>query len=303
MSFDLRHLEGFVAVAEELHFGRAAARLHIAQPALSQQIQRLESTLGVDLLIRERRRTRLSEAGQAFLVEARRTLAQAEIARTVARRAGRGELGRLRGGYVPTTSSKPFLAVLAGFRRSHPQVQVELRELPLGSLAAPLHDDVVDVTFVARLGEITCLGPDIAVHELSAEHFVAAVPAGHPLAGDPEIELAQLAQEDFVMLAPELCTEWHETMISTCGLAGFAPRVTHHAREISTQLMFVAAGLGVTLVPASAQALRGQDVTFVPLAGPSPRITSTVLWRAGNDIPVLRRFLDALKAYQPAIDP
>jgi DNA-binding transcriptional LysR family regulator len=294
MNFDLRHLEGFVAIAEELHFGRAAARLHLAQPALSQQIQRLEMSLGVDLLIRERRRTRLSDAGQAFLVEAKRTLAHAEMARTVARRAGRGELGRLRVGYVPTTSSTPFLAMLAGFQRRYPDVQVELRELPLGSLAGPLRDDVVDVAFIARLGSLACLGDDTAIHELSAEHFVAALSTDHPLAAHPAIDVAQLADEDFVFLAPEVCSEWYEAVTNVCRFAGFTPRVTHHAREVSTQLIIVAARLGVTLVPASTQALRGEGVTFVPLADLSPQITSVVLWRAGDGSPVLHRFIEGL---------
>ncbi|MFC4012659.1 LysR substrate-binding domain-containing protein [Nonomuraea purpurea] len=295
MSFDLRHLEGFVAVAEELHFGRAAARLHLAQPALSQQILRLESSLGVELLIRERRRTRLSDAGQAFLVEARRTLAQAEQARSVARRAGRGELGRLRVGYVPTASSAPFLTALATFQRDHPDVQVELRELPLGSPAGPLRDHQVDIAFIARLGPLDgCLEDGTMLREMSAERFVAAVSAHHPLAGRPAVELAELAGEHFVLLAPEICREWDETVHGICASGGFTPRVSHYVRELSTQLIIVAAGLAVALVPASAQALRGQGVAFVPLDGPTPPITSAVMWRVGDGAPVLRRFVESL---------
>ncbi|MGP4103806.1 LysR substrate-binding domain-containing protein [Nonomuraea sp. KM90] len=295
MSFDLRHLEGFVAVAEELHFGRAAARLHLAQPALSQQVLRLEASLGVELLIRERRRTRLSDAGQAFLVEARRTLAQAEQARAVARRAGRGEVGRLRVGYVPTTSSAPFLAALVTFQRNHPDVQVELRELPLGSLAAPLRDRTVDVAFIARLGPLDdCLEDGTVLSELSAEPFVAAVSARHPVAGRSAVGLAELAEEEFVLLSPEICREWDETVHGICASGGFTPRVSHYVREISTQLIIVAAGLAVALVPASAQALRGEGVAFIPLNGPTPPITSAVVWRAEDGSPVLRRFVGGL---------
>src|SRR5687768_9618472 len=124
MKFELRHLEAFVAVAEELHFGRAASRLHVAQPALSQQILRLESALGVGLLVREKRRTALSDAGRLFLLEARRTLDQARAAESVAERARHGELGRLRVGYHPTASSQPFLAALAAFERVSPEVEL-----------------------------------------------------------------------------------------------------------------------------------------------------------------------------------
>jgi DNA-binding transcriptional LysR family regulator len=299
MSFDLRHLEGFVAVAEELHFGRAAARLHIAQPALSQQIQKLEASLGVDLLVREHRRTRLSDAGEAFLVEARRTLTHADLARAVARRAGRGELGRLRVGYVPTASSRLFLGVLAGFRRRCPEVELDVRELTLGLLASPLQDNVVDVAFIARLGEITCLGPDTAYRKLSAEHFVAAVPASHPMASRSAIELSELAEEDFVLLAPDVCEEWHNAILSVCGRAGFTPRVSHHTREVSTQLLSVAAELGVALVPASAHVLRGDDVAFIPLTGAGPQITSAILWRASDNSPVLHRFIRDIEKVRP----
>ncbi|MFI6485119.1 LysR substrate-binding domain-containing protein [Nonomuraea sp. NPDC050663] len=305
MTFDLRHLEGFVAVAEELHFGRAATRLHLAQPALSQQILRLEASLGVELFVRERRRTRLSDAGKAFLVEARRTLAQAKQARAVAVRAGRGELGSLRVGYVPTTSSAPFLAALAAFQRTHPDVEVELRELPLGSLADPLRDDVVDVAFIARLGpldECLDLNESAVVCELSAEPFVAAVSTDHPLAARPVIEVAELAKEDFVLLAPEICQEWDNAVQAICTTGGFSPRVSHHVRELSTQLIIVAAGLAVALVPLSARAMRGQGVAFVPLSGASPPITSAVLWPATNESPVLRQFVESL-GVRPASPP
>jgi DNA-binding transcriptional LysR family regulator len=308
MSFDLRHLEGFVAVAEELHFGRAAERLHLAQPALSQQILRLEASLGVDLLIRERRRTRLSDAGKAFLVAARRTLAQAEQARAVAVRAGRGELGSLRVGYVPTASSAPFLAALSGFRRTRPDVQVELRELPLGAMTGALQDDVVDVAFIARLGPLAdylAANEGVTLHELSAEHLVAAVSADHPLAARPAVEVAELAGEDFVLLAPDACKEWDEAVHDICGANGFAPRVSHHVHELSTQLIIVAAGLAVALVPASIQTMYGKGVAFVPLEGAGPAITSAVMWSAANRSPVLRQFVGelGLKSHASAAGP
>ncbi|MDH2427556.1 LysR substrate-binding domain-containing protein [Sphaerisporangium sp. TRM90804] len=302
MNFDLRHLEGFVAVAEELHFGRAAERLRIAQPALSQQIQRLEASLGVELLVRERRRTRLSDVGELFLVEARRTLAQAETARSVARRAQRGELGRLRVGYTPSTSSGAFLAMLAGFRERYSDVQVELSELAQGGRSQPLDDDVVDVAFVARLGLFPC-SPGLGSRELSVEPFVAALRADHPLAARPTLDLAELSDEGFVVLEPQGCAEWHETLNEMCRLAGFAPHIAHQVGELSTQLMIVAAGLGVALVPASTRALRGEGVSFVPLTGPTTQITSAVLWRSNDRSPVLRRFIECLNPATEAFHP
>ncbi|GAB1820159.1 LysR substrate-binding domain-containing protein [Herbidospora sp. RD11066] len=289
MNFELRHLEGFVALAGELHFARAAERLHIAQPALSQQIQKLESVLGVELLIREKRRTRLTHVGELFLIEARRTLAQARVAQAVADRAKRGELGRLRVAYMPTTSSGPFLAMLADFRNRHTGVEVDLLELPLGATTQPPD---VDVAFISRIGDIVC--PEGAI--LSVEPFIAALPADHPLADSPVIEIADLAHDPFVVLELADCAQWAETVHGMCTTAGFRPNVTHRVCQVSTQLMSVAAGLGVALVPASAEGLRREGVAFVPLKGPTATISAAVLWRRSDSSPVLTRFVQDLRA-------
>ncbi|WP_034384208.1 LysR substrate-binding domain-containing protein [Herbidospora cretacea] len=288
MNFELRHLEGFVALAEELHFARAAERLHIAQPALSQQIQKLESVLGVQLLIREKRRTRLTHVGELFLVEARRTLAQAQTAQAVADRARRGELGRLRVAYMPTTSSGPFLAMLADFRDRHAGVEVDLLELPLGTTSQPPD---VDVAFISRIGNIDC--PEGAI--LSVEPFIAALPANHRLASHSVIEIADLADDPFVFLDLADCAEWAETVHDMCTTAGFRPHVTHRVCQVSTQLMSVAAGLGVALVPASTEGLRREGVAFVPLKGPTATITGAALWRGSDASPVLGRFVASLR--------
>ncbi|GLX95184.1 LysR substrate-binding domain-containing protein [Herbidospora sp. NBRC 101105] len=288
MNFELRHLEGFVALAEELHFARAAERLHIAQPALSQQIQKLESVLGVQLLIREKRRTRLTHVGELFLVEARRTLTQAKTAQAVADRARRGELGRLRVAYMPTTSSGPFLAMLADFRDRHAGVEVDLLELPLGTTSQPPD---VDVAFISRIGSIDC--PEGAI--LSVEPFIAALPAKHRLASHAVIEIADLADDPFVFLDLADCAEWGRTVHDMCTTAGFRPRVTHRVCQVSTQLMSVAAGLGVALVPASTEGLRREGVAFVPLKGPTAKITGAALWRGSDSSPVLARFVASLR--------
>ncbi|MFC6017312.1 LysR family transcriptional regulator [Plantactinospora solaniradicis] len=296
MNFELRQLEAFVAVAEELHFGRAASRLHIAQPALSQQILRLEATLGADLLVRQRRRTALSEAGRLFLIEARRTLRQARVAQTVAQRAQRGELGRLRIGYTPTASSQQFLTVLGEFQRAVPEVDLSLSELPIGSIATPLRDDLVDVAFVVTLGQFDCawLGDDIELRQLSCEAFVAAVPAGHRLADRSEIDVADLADETFAFLARDLCPHWFEMVMGVCQTAGFTPRLVHQAGEVGTQLTLVAAGLGIALVQESARMLRGDGIAYLPIRHSVPRVSSGVAWRAGDPSPVLERFRAAL---------
>jgi DNA-binding transcriptional LysR family regulator len=293
MKFELRHLEAFVAVAEELHFGRAASRLHVAQPALSQQILRLESALGVELLVRSKRRTGLSEAGRLFLVEARRTLDQARAAESVAERARHGELGRLRVGYHPTASSEPFLAALAAFEKVAPSVDLSLRELAMGELGQPLHEDVVDVAFLSTLGQIDC-GKPLGVRVLSTERFVVAVPPSHPLAASSSVPLADLAGQTLVMLAREVCANWHDSLLAIAEQGGFTPRAVRYAGELGALLTLVAAGLGVALVQESTRRLRADGLAYVGIADAVQPVISAAMWRSEDPSPVLARFLSLL---------
>jgi DNA-binding transcriptional LysR family regulator len=298
VDIELRHVRAFVAVAEELHFTRAAERLHVAQPALSQQIKQLESAVGATLLVRGPGGTALSDAGRAFLAEARRTLAQAEAAVTAARRAHRGEIGQLRVGYTPTASSQAFLPVLAAYQRGHPQVELSLRELPLGDPSDLLRSNVVDLAFAARIGPFgnrdDVAVAEIAVAEIADDPFVVAVPAHHRLAGRGETKLADLAEEPFAMQSRDQCAEYHDALHAACLRAGFSPRRTHTTTEVSAQLALVAAGLAVALVPASTRVLRAADVRYLAVADDEPRIISLATWRSRDDGPVLRRLLDML---------
>ena len=294
MKFDLRHLESFVAVAEELHFGRAAARLHLAQPALSQQILRLEASLGVDLLVRERRRTALSDVGRIFLVEARRTLEQARAAETVAERARRGELGRLRVGYHPTASSQPFLAALSAFEQAVPDVELGLQELPMGVLGQPLHDDTVDVAFLSTLGAIDCGRPRLRMRTLASERFLLAVPAGHALSAHDDIALRDIKGETLVMLGRDVCAFWHDDLLAMCGRGDYTPRSVRYAGGLGTQLTLVAAGLGVALVQESSKVVRADGIDFVPVRDADQPVISAAMWRATDTSPTLTRFLDLL---------
>jgi DNA-binding transcriptional LysR family regulator len=296
MKFDLRHLEAFVAVAEELHFSRAAARLHVAQPALSQQMLRLESALGVDLLVRERRRTTLSDAGRLFLVEARRTLEQARAAESVVERARRGELGRLRVGYHPTASSQPFLTALSAFERLVPDVELSLRELPMGVLGQPLHEDMVDIAFLSTLGNVDCGQPRLEMRTLSTERFLLAVPAGHALSTQDDVMLRDLDGETLVMLGREVCAFWHDDLVSMCARGGYTPAAIRYAGELGTQLTLAAAGLGVALVQESSRVVRTEGLDYVTIRDADRPVISVAMWRATDTAPVLTRFLDLLPA-------
>jgi DNA-binding transcriptional LysR family regulator len=296
MKFELRHLEAFVAVAEELHFGRAAARLHLAQPALSQQILRLEAALGVDLLVRERRRTALSDVGRLFLTEARRTLEQARAAESVAERARRGEVGRLRVGYHPTASSQPFLAALAAFERDRPDVEVSLRELPMGVIGQPVRDDVVDIAFLSTVGRVDCGEPPLQVRTLATECFLLAAPAGHPLAASAGVRLSELDGQRLVMLGRDVCAHWHDDLAAMCERGGCTPSAVRYVGELSTQLTLVAAGLGVALVPESTRLLRADGVAYVPVPDADRPVVSVAVWDPAPPSPALSRLLDLLPA-------
>jgi DNA-binding transcriptional LysR family regulator len=294
MKFELRHLEAFVAVADELHFGRAAARLHIAQPALSQQILRLETALGVDLLVRERRRTALSSVGELFLVEARRTVEQARVTEAVAERVRRGDLGRLRVGYHPTASSQPFLTALATFERDRPDVELTLRELPMGQLGQPLRDDLVDVAFLSTLGNVDCGPEELRMRTLSTEPFVVAAPEGDAVAAGPDVSLAALRERTLVLLDRGVCEYWHDDLVSMCARGGYTPGTVRYAGELGTQLTLVAAGLGVALVQESSRLLRSEGLSFVPVSDADRHVISAAMWRADDTSPTLARFLELL---------
>jgi DNA-binding transcriptional LysR family regulator len=288
---ELRHLRYFVAVAEELHFGRAAVRLRVVQPALSQQIQRLERELGVPLLLRTKRRVSLTAAGEAFLVEARRTLAAADSAVEFARRAGAGETGRLRIGYVDLAMWGPLPGLLRGYRVEHPGVELRLTELHTAPQRDALRRGDLDVGFLSlRPGEDEFDGLEVA-----SEPLVAALPEDHPGARRARIPLAALAKEPWVLFPPELRTQYLELTHAACSAAGFVPHVVQEARQLHTLTALVSAGLGVTLVPEAVARARRAGVAFRPLAGRAPRLPLHLVWRAGELGSTAQRFVAVVR--------
>ena len=292
---ELRHLRYFVTVAEELHFGRAAERLGISQPPLSQQIQALEDELGLRLFERTNRRVALSEAGQLFLPEARAVLARLEQALAVAARARCGELGELKVGF---TSSAPFTstiprAILA-FRDACPQVHLDLRELSSRGVAEAVADGQLQVGMLRPLAELPA---NLEVLELFAEPLVAFLPSGHALAsgGAANLALAELAGEPFVFFPRTFGTGLYDQLLRLALGAGFTPRIVQEANEAMTLIGLVATGLGVTVLPASFSRMRIDGVASRPLADPG---ASTAVWlvrRQGEAAPLVGRFVELLQ--------
>lgn len=284
---ELRHLRYYVAVAEELHFHRAAERLHISQPPLSQQIRALESELGVTLLERNRRSVALTAAGAVFLREAREILAAVDAATEAARSVARGEAGRLALGFVGSAMHGALPGVLRAHRRAFPQVQLVLTELPTAGQLEALRAGRIDVGVIRP----PVREPGLALETIATEPVVVALPEDHRLAGRAEVGLAELVEEPFVLLARREAPGLHESLAQAMADAGGVPRVVQEAREMQTVVGLVAAGLGVSLVPASVGADEHHGVAYRPVAGSAPTVELALAWRPEDRSPVLAAFL------------
>lgn len=288
---ELRTLRYFVTVAEELHFGRAARRLAITQPPLSLAIRGLEDELGVTLFARTRRRVALTHAGTTFLEQARAILARAAEAVQLVQAADRGEIGRLTIGYMSASVFTLLPAVLREFAARHPGVRLDLRELTLPQQIAALRAGDIHAGFVRP----PVTDAELASAPLLEEPLRVALPAGHPLAGAGRIRAARLAGEPFVMFQRSPGLVLHDLVLAFCLRQGFAPRVAQEASQTHAVVGLVSAGIGVALVPASAQALRLRGVEFRPLAEKSPPVGTCLAWRRDDTSPVLRAFADTAR--------
>lgn len=287
---DLRRIRYFVAVAEELHFGHAAARLHISQPPLSQQIQALEKELGVQLFIRENKRVRLTPAGQIFLEEARSLLDQAARAVEVTQRAARGETGLLRIGF---TSSLPYARIMPRiiqhFRNRYPHIQLQLEELSSRRQIPALAQDKLDIGFLRPSSLLQDAALDHLV--LLEEPLVAVMPASHPLAHRHSVQMPMLRDEPFIFYATRLGSELTAQIVNMCHQAGFTPNVVQEVYEMHTILGLVATGLGISIVADSLRQVQLDNIVYVPLEAPAAVTQVLLAWRRHPASPILDNFL------------
>jgi DNA-binding transcriptional LysR family regulator len=288
---ELRHLRYFVAVAGELHFGRAAAKLHISQPPLSQQIQDLERELGVELFHRTRHFVALTEAGHAFLEEARRILEDADHAVATARKAGRGEVGHLSIGFGHASAAGVLGRILSAFRAGHEKVTIDLQTLHSIEQVEALVSRRIDVAFPI----LPVSHRDIRTEAIGTEPLVAALPADHPEARVRRIPLSDLKAEPFVRLSHAAAPTFHHLVERACADSGFAPRVEHEAGHVLTVLGLVGAGLGVAIVPGWLRTRPSDGVVFRPLSG-APTIKIGVAYRRQDPSLLLPAFLDVVRS-------
>lgn len=290
MSMELRHLRYFLAVAEERHFGRAAQRLRIAQPPLSRQIQALEAELGFALFDRSRRRVELTPAGATLDAHARRVLEALDIGVDEARRAASGQVGRIVVGYLTSIAFSGLPELLSAFRVRSPGVQVVLRELSPYEQVEALKARRIDVGFIR--------GPldddELASLRVRKEPLVVALPSAHPLAARSRLALGVLAHESFVSIMRQRCASFFDAIMRLCHEAGFTPRIVQEAPQVDI-VSLVAAGFGIAILPGSIRNAGRPGVVFRSIVG-SPQTELRVAWRPDDPSPVVRDFLDVLRA-------
>ena len=283
----MRQLRYFVAVAEELHFRRAAARLHISQPPLSQQIRQLEDELGCRLLARTRRRVELTPAGQAFLRDARQLLSELDGAVQTARRIDAGQTGRLRVNFVGSALLSIVPGIVQRFRATAPDVEIELHERPTVEQLRLVSAGVVDVGLVRPpIEELAEVRAEVVLRERS----VAVLPAGHELARLRRVPLQRLAAEPLVLFPREQAPGFHDLLMSSMAALDAHPRVIQYAPEMLTIIGLVAARIGVSLAPASVTRLELEGVTYRPVTG-APQSELVAITRADDQSPLVRAFM------------
>jgi DNA-binding transcriptional LysR family regulator len=292
---DLRLLRYFAVLADELHFGRAAARLHISQPPLSQQIRLLEEEMGAALFIRSQHRVELTEAGKTLKEQAPLIFAQFERAIDLTRCAGRGEVGNLEIGIISSAMIDPLPHLLHTFAEAHPRLHWRLHEMTPAAQIAALKERRLDVCFFRVAHD----DPEICCEAVMRDTTVVALPAAHPLARRATLGLRELAHERFVSFGldhSQLARALHDC----CVEAGFTPRIVQQVVEVHTLLCLVREHIGIALLPSATQQMSAGGIAFVPLAAPGPDVSLHARYRTGEASPALALFLAHLRAGTPS---
>ncbi|MFL3867907.1 LysR family transcriptional regulator [Streptomyces griseobrunneus] len=285
---ELRHLDAFLAVAEELHFGRAAKRLQMAQPPLSQQIRQLERELGVQLFHRNTRSVRLTSAGESFLDPVRTVLDDLDTAVRAARSAGKGEYGRVAIGFAGASSHETLPRLTRAVRAAHPGLELVMTGQTYANTALTrVADGSLDLGFV----RLPVTRPGVAHRVIDQEELICALPSDHPLARLVSVPLDVLAGEPFVSFPANSGSTVRDAMTEACERAGFTPRVVQEAPDSYTILALVAAGVGVTVTVTSVQHIQQNGLVYRRIAGPPIRLRAALAWRPDNPSAALRAVL------------
>jgi DNA-binding transcriptional LysR family regulator len=291
---ELRHLKYFVAVAEELHFGRAALRLHISQPPLSQQIKSLEEEIGAELFIRTSRKVELTPAGRALLVRAHALLAMAEAAKVEVGRVAAGLEGILRVGFVTPAMDGPLPGIIANHRRQKPGVGMELKEASSLDQLEGLRSGELDLAFIRNHGQDM---RGLAYRPFMREAYVIAMPKGHGLAGNDRFSLSALDGQPFIFFPRDQGPKLHDQIMAAFNRAGATPMINQEALSKRTMLALVAAGLGLALVPQSSARAAGHDLVFRQVEEALPLVEADAVWSPSNPSPLVDDFVAMLPSF------
>jgi DNA-binding transcriptional LysR family regulator len=290
---ELRQLQYFRAVAEELSFGRAARRLNITQPPLTRQIRALEQDLGVELFYRTKRRVELTNAGRAFLIETQRILEQVEGSKQIAQRASRGEIGRLVIAFEGSSAYDIVPSSLKTYRERFPGVELVVLGMTTGEQVQALHERRIGAGFVVP--PLRGKEKDLVVEAVLQEPLVLAIPETHPLVTQQRVRVRSLANEPFVMAQRDSGCGLYDQVIAVCQRSGFTPRVMQEVNEMQVMLGFVAVGLGIALLSTSVKQFQRPGVVYRELQPSSPEVALAIVWRRDDRSPVLQAFLEVIR--------
>ncbi|SIN76444.1 transcriptional regulator, LysR family [Vannielia litorea] len=289
---EMHQLRYFVAVAEELHFGRAAQRENVSQPPLSLQIKKLEEELGVLLLERTKRRVRLTEAGAAFLPEARSILATAKNAKHMALQAHRGEIGQVRLGFVHSASLGYLPQLVEPFRKAFPLVKICLEEMTVTEQVEALHDGSIDIGIVRPLVEM----PEWESFQVVREGFTLVVPVTHAMAGQDSVDLRSLRDENFVFTPEHRSPAFYSQLMRIFAKSGFVPKVVVEANTVYTTIGLVGTGAGLGILPESVSCVQIPSVRFVPIRNTSETAELQMVYQPDRLTNSARKMVDFAKA-------
>ncbi|MEC4722588.1 LysR family transcriptional regulator [Noviherbaspirillum sp. CPCC 100848] len=290
---ELRHIRYFLAVAEEGNVTRAAEKLGIGQPPLSQQILALEREMGVQLFRRTGHGVSLTEAGESLLADARRLLDDAQLAVLNAQRAGRGETGRLNLGFTASAAYNPAVpALIRAFRNAYPGVGLSLTEGNTAQLLAYLEEGRLDLAFL-RPGGRSFAG--VSLYQIENERMKIVLPVKHPLAAKKKLPLAALAGESFVLIPREASPTLHDEIVSACRQAGFEPTLGQQAPQLSSVVSLVSAEFGVSIVPASVSQIQAEGVVYVDIGGMSVKTRLALASRESDGSSKTANFLAVVR--------
>ncbi|MBV8679801.1 MAG: LysR family transcriptional regulator [Aquitalea sp.] len=294
----IRHLWLFLAVAEEQHFGRAAKRLGMSQPPLTEQIQILEQALKVKLFERSRRGAQLTPVGQAILPAMKKFAEQLESLELAVREAAAGQIGTITIGAITSAILEVLPGLIELIRQQHPGLTVAVKEIDSYEAIPALASGDIDLAFARLEGN---LGEDVRVLPLREDRLAVALPAGHPLCEHSRLHLHDLAQENFIMFARKVSPISFDTLIAACGNSGFSPRILHEVRSVASQIAFVGCRQGVALVPASMQLMTPPNVVIRPLEDQVNVVITAMAWSSRRENHLTQAVVDTICAYQSAL--